>query len=103
MPRKKTRPRHISNILSELIARRGYGRVISGGDYEAAWRQAAGTLAAKYSRAGSLRRGTLEVVVSHSALMQELGFRRKELIEALNRELPDQKIRDIRFRSGPTK
>jgi len=103
MPRKKSRPTHIANVLSDLIARRGFGRVISGEDYEAAWSRAAGPLAAKYSRTGSLRRGTLEVVVSHSALIQELGFRRQELIDALNRELPDQDIKDIRFRSGSTK
>ena len=100
MARRKDKPRHIGDILSELIARRGYGRVKSSEDYEAAWREAAGPLAARYSRPGTLRRGTLEVVVSHSALIQELGFRRKELIEALNRQLPEQEIRDIRFRSG---
>ena len=45
--------------------------------YDAAWREAAGPLAAKYTRPGQLRRGTLEVVVANSTLVQELGFQKQ--------------------------
>ena len=47
----KTRgPKAIGDVLSELMARRGYARVQSAAAYDAAWREAAGPLAAKYTR-----------------------------------------------------
>lgn len=93
-------PESISNILSELMARRGYARVQSAQAYEAAWREAAGALAAEYTRVGALRRGRLEVVVANSTLIQELMFQKPDLLKALAELLPDEGIQDIRFRAG---
>ena len=93
-------PERIGNILPELMARRGYTRVQSGEAYDAAWHEAAGSLAAKYTRVGGLRRGKLEVVVANSTLIQELGFQKATLLKTLNQLLPDQRIQDIRFRLG---
>ncbi|MEN6450463.1 MAG: DUF721 domain-containing protein [Thermoguttaceae bacterium] len=93
-------PQAIGELLSELMARRGYGRVQSAANYEAAWREAAGPLVAQYTRPGQLRRGTLEVIVAHSALVQELGFQKQKLLESLARLLPDDGIENLRFRVG---
>jgi predicted nucleic acid-binding Zn ribbon protein len=93
-------PEPISNILAELMARRGFARVQSGAALEAAWKQVAGPMAS-YTRVGSIRRGKLEVTVSHSALVQELTFRKTELVRELKKLLPDEKISDLRFRVGP--
>ena len=57
-------PKRIGDVLPELMSRRGYARVESTAIYHQAWSQAAGPLTARYTRLGSLRRGTLEVVVS---------------------------------------
>ena len=70
-------PKAIGDVLSELMARRGYARLQSAEAYDAAWREAAGPLAAEYTRVGLLRRGTLEVVVANSTLVQELASRRR--------------------------
>jgi predicted nucleic acid-binding Zn ribbon protein len=93
-------PKRIANVLSELMARTGYARVQGTADYEEAWREAAGPLASQYSRVGPLRRGTLEVVVGNSVLIQELGFQKQALLAALAARLPEQGIRDLRFRLG---
>jgi len=93
-------PQTIGNVLSELMSRRGYARIQSAEAYNAAWREAAGPLAAKYTRPGQLRRGTLEVVVANSTLMQELGFQKQGLLEALAKLLPDEGIKNLRFRVG---
>jgi predicted nucleic acid-binding Zn ribbon protein len=87
-------------VLSELMARRGYARVQGAAAYDAAWRQAAGPLAAKYTRVGLLRRGTLEIVVANSPLLQELGFQKTELLKSLAALLPDEGIEGLRFRVG---
>lgn len=93
-------PQRIGDILSELLARRGFGRVQSTAQYEAAWREAAGELAAGFTRVGSLRRGALEIVVANSTLMQEFTFQKATLLQAIQRSLPDQGISDLRFRVG---
>ena len=93
-------PERIGNILSELLARRGYARVQGAAEYDAAWGEAAGPLAAQYSRVGGLRRGKLEVVVANSTLVQELVFQKPALLKALARLLPEQGIEDLRFRVG---
>jgi len=93
-------PKRIGDVLAELMARRGFARVRSAQAYEAAWREAVGPLAAAYTRLGALRRGTLEVVVANSTLVQEFGFQKRELLKTLTRLLPHQGIRNLRFRVG---
>jgi len=94
-------PEAIGDILAQLAARRGYAGVRKAAVCEGAWREAAGELAAKYSRVGAVRRGKLEVTVANSTMLQELSFQKPALLEALGRLLPDEKIRDLRFRVGP--
>jgi predicted nucleic acid-binding Zn ribbon protein len=93
-------PEKISKILADLMARRGYAGVQSAQAHDAAWRQAAGPLAAEYTRIGSLRRGKLEIIVANSTLVQELGFQKQALLEKLAGLLPDEKLKDLRFRVG---
>ncbi len=97
MPRS---PKHIGDVLSELMARRGFARVQSAEQFEAGWREAAGTTIAQYTRPGTLRRGTLEVTVANSTLMQELVFQKPTLLKALAKLLPEERIEDLRFRVG---
>ena len=93
-------PKSIGNVLAELLARQGYARVQSSQNYEAAWREAAGPVAAQYTRVGALRRGALEVVVANSTLVQELTFQRPALLQALAQRLPNEGIKSLRFRVG---
>jgi predicted nucleic acid-binding Zn ribbon protein len=94
-------PKPIGDILSELMARRGFARVKAAAAFEDAWRQAAGEMAAEYTRVGNLRRGKLEVTVANSALVQELSFQKTALLATLRKLVPDAAIRDVRFRVGP--
>jgi predicted nucleic acid-binding Zn ribbon protein len=93
-------PQTIGNVLSELMSRRGYARVQGAATYDGAWREAAGSLVAQYTRVGQLRRGTLEVVVANSTLVQELGFQKQALLKSLAELLPDEGIENLRFRVG---
>ncbi len=43
----------------------------------------------------------LEVFVENSTLLQELTFQKQSLLAAIAGRLPDQKIRDLKFRLGP--
>jgi len=93
-------PQTIGNILAEMMARRGLGRIQSTEALETAWRQAAGPLTAKYTRVGAIRRGTLEISVANSTLIQELGFQKHDLLIAMQQLLPEEEIKNLRFRTG---
>ena len=93
-------PETIGNILAELMARQGFARCQGASRCEDAWRQAAGELAARHTRVGAIRSGRLEVIVANSTVLHELTFRKAELVKALTQLLPDQPIRDLRFRVG---
>jgi DNA polymerase III subunit beta len=93
-------PKHVANVLAQLLARRGYAQVQSADDLAAAWREAAGPQAAQQTRVVGLRRGQLEIVVAGSAWMQELTFRKTELLARLVELVPGKKIRGLRYRSG---
>jgi predicted nucleic acid-binding Zn ribbon protein len=94
------RSKRIGDIVSQLLARRGYAQEATSADIAAAWREAVGEMAAKCTRIGAIRRGTLEVVVANSAISQELTFRKTQLVAELARRLPEHKIKNLRFRTG---
>jgi predicted nucleic acid-binding Zn ribbon protein len=91
-------PRKIGDVLAQLIARRGYAREQSSAALGGAWQEAAGQQFAAVTRAGAVRRGTLEVLVSNNLLAQELGFQHDQLIAKLQKLSPELKITKLRFR-----
>jgi hypothetical protein len=93
-------PKPIADVLAQLMARRGYARQQSAATYGEAWARAVGEPWNNFTQAGLVKRGALEVTVANSTLLQELGFRKTELLTKLGQLLPDQKIRDLRFRVG---
>lgn len=93
-------PTPIADVLAQLLARRGYARVQSAAAYAEAWQRAVGEPMNKFTQAGLVKRGALEITVANSVLVQELGYRKAELLAKLGQLLPDQKIRDLRFRVG---
>jgi predicted nucleic acid-binding Zn ribbon protein len=93
-------PQPIAEILADLMAKKGFGRVKSAAALEDAWRDVVGAAASNYTRVGSLRRGRLDVVVANSTLVQELVFQKPTLLARLRECLPEETIRDLRFRVG---
>ncbi len=96
-------PQRIADTLSTLMARRGYAYLKSSDAREEAWKTAVGAEMAPYTRVGNIRRGVVEVTVTNSAVLQELTFRKTELLKKITAALPDRKIRDLRFRVGHVK
>ena len=90
----------IGEVLGELAGACGFGRVLAMGRWELAWRKIVGRELARHTQVNFPRRGVLEVTVAHSVVLQELAFRKEELLQMLLREVPDEPLRDIRFRLG---
>lgn len=102
-PESKPRgPKALSDILGDLFAARGYGRLRGQKELEEAWNAAVGEPACRQTRIGEVRRGVLNVTVAHSTLLEELAaFRKSSLLAALRQDAPGTVIHDIRFRVGP--
>ncbi len=94
-------PQRIADVLAELIARRGLGKVQTADQMAEAWDKACGEMASRFTRVGAIRGGTLEVLVANSVLVQELTFQKAALVRELNRLLPEKRIGNLRFRVGP--
>ena len=94
-------PKKIRNVLAQLISKRGYGRVETNELLADQWRIAVGEAGAKFSHACRVRRGNLEVLVANSTVLQELTFQQQQILEKLQKQLPEAGIRALRFRSGP--
>ena len=69
------------------MARRGYANVQIAYEWVEAWNKAAGELAPR-SRPGRYSRGVLEVMVQDSATLQELTFRKKQILTDMNNLAP---------------
>ena len=93
-------PKPMRDVLSQLLAKRGYAQVQTAGQCAAAWREAVGVKLAGDSRPGVVKRGVLEVLVRDSVTLQELGFVKVKAVKVLARLVPEQQIRDVRFRVG---
>ena len=105
-PQASSDPLSIGRVMNRLMARAGYDREQGSAAVDAAWAEAAPVMIRGSSRPGSIRRGVLDVFVSHSAHVQELGFHKQAIISRLQQLLPDSGITSIRCRlqseAGPT-
>ena len=93
-------PKPVRDVLSQLLAKRGYAQVQTAAASTAAWREAVGERISVDTRPGSVRRGVLEVLVRNSSVMHELAFVKTKVIKALARLAPEQGIKDLRLRVG---
>ena len=93
-------PKPMRNVMSQLLAKRGYAQVQTAAGCEAAWREAVGDTLAGHTRTGNVRRGVLEVLVRNSSVLQELSFLKAKAVRTLTKLIPEQQIKDLRFRVG---
>jgi len=91
----------IGEILPQIFARSGIHRQLDHDALVQAWAEAiAPHLPEALQNAvepGDVKRGTLQVRVRHAAIIQELAFCEKEILQTLHQKIPERKIRKIRF------
>ena len=90
-------PKKMADIVSQLLAKRGYAQLQTVNAWEEAWQKVAGRFASQ-SRCGKLSRGVLEVLVANSAVLQELTFQKAKLLKYLGELLPAQKVKDLKLK-----
>ena len=98
-PQSRKEPPRVGDVLSQLFALRGYGRVRGDRQLHDVWREIAGETIAKQTRVSGVKNGVLQVGVASSALLSELAaFHKASLLERLQSEQPLLKVRDIKFK-----
>lgn len=92
-------PQKMADVLSSLLAKRGYARVLATSNLEEVWQAAAGQKLGGDTRAGNLKRGVLEITVRNSAVLQELTFVKKKLLEKIIAS-GQTEIKNLKFKVG---
>lgn len=96
---KSAEPHHVGKVLSELIALKGLARVHGSQQLQQAWQSVAGEEIGRRSRVMDLTRGVLQISVGSSAILNELaGFHKQMLLEKLQQQFAQLKIREIKFK-----
>lgn len=98
--RFRRRPKNSADLISRLMARQGYTQTRSNDELNEAWGIAVGPKFLKSTKAGHINRGVLEVYVANSAAMNQLSFQKRQLLSAMQQQLPQNKIKDLRFKLG---
>jgi predicted nucleic acid-binding Zn ribbon protein len=93
-------PKRMSDILAQLVQKRGYAQVRADQAHRDAWQTAAGPAIAAVTEPGKITRGTLEVTAANSLVMQELSFEKERLLAAIQAAMPEAGIKQLRFKVG---
>lgn len=89
----------LGDVLSQVIAMRGIGRIRGDRQLADAWKSVAGPDVAAGSRPTILRNGVLQILVTSSTLLGELvSFHKSTILARLKAEHPDLKVRDLKFK-----
>ncbi len=87
----------LSHVLTRLMQRLGLEDELQGWRAVEEWARIVGPRVARHTRAVGFEHGVLRVEVEGSAWMHELGYLKRELIQAVNRDLGADRVRDVRF------
>lgn len=103
MDEKRSGPAHgpqsLGDVVSKLIALRGFGQNGAHRQLAHMWREAAGVEISGRTKVIGLRNRTLLIGVGNSALLSELAaFHKHELLQKLQRAGNDAIIADLKFR-----
>lgn len=91
-------PKPLSESLSEIVAFRGLARREGDNQLAEIWSSIAGKRIAQSTRVNGIKRGVLNIGVRSAPLLSELAaFQKTELLESLQQQHADLKIRDIKF------
>lgn len=94
------RPKRSAELLSKLMARKGYNQTESSNELDDAWKAIVDPKWQSRTKVGIIRNGILEIVVSSSAINQQLEFQKSKLLSEMQSRLPQNKLKDLRFKVG---
>ena len=98
-PRAKRGPVPIAEIIAAVS--QGFGK--EGAKQEkisSLWQRTAGKKKAPHTKVSAFEQGILTVLVDSSSLLYELSLEKDAMLQKLQHEFGEKKIRDVRFQIG---
>ncbi len=92
----------VGSLLKQVLGEQGMDERLNRYQAWLIWDQVVGKQIAARARPLRFRQGVLEVQVDHPVWMQQLQMLKSQILEKLNRQLPNAKIEDIFLRQSPT-
>ena len=101
MSRADDGPRRLGDFVKLFLRKNGLDRAVKIKSLAESWGLALGDpRLAPHTRPGTVRSGILKVEVDSPVLLQELNFRRREVVKKLAELAPEAGVKDIRFIIG---
>ncbi|MCI9173001.1 DUF721 domain-containing protein [uncultured Duncaniella sp.] len=94
---KRTYPKHIAAIIDEAMDRAGLTDSLNEQRAAAAWVDVVGPSINRYTTRRYVDHGVMHVYMTSAPLKNELGFVRDRLIEAINRQVGVETVKEIVF------
>ena len=94
---KRTYPKHIAAIIDEAMDRAGLTDSLNEQRAAAAWVDVGGRSINRYTTRRYVDHGVMHVYMTSAPLKNELGFVRDRLIEAINRQVGVETVKEIVF------
>ena len=94
---KRTYPRHIAAIIDEAMERAGLTDSLNEQRASAAWADVVGASINRYTTRRYVDHGVLHVYLTSASLKNELGFVSDRLMDAINRWVGADVVKEIVF------
>lgn len=90
-------PKSLKSVLNKLLVKRGYNQQQVTTSLIELWTSVEPTQWQGQSQVKGYKRGTLEIRVSNSAILQQLEFSKQQLLKAITQKNPELRIKNLRF------
>ncbi len=90
----------MSNVVSQLMARQGYGQGHLAEQLVETWRDVVDGRFVEDSQPAGIKADVLEIIVRNSTVLQELTFSKVGILAKLGEHEVTSKVVDLRFRVG---
>ena len=92
-------PTKVGDLLAAILARHGYAQTTARKELEDAWAAVASESVQSHTRVGSIRRGTLEILVDNPVLLSRLeSFEKTRLLAGLKERVRHNQVERLKFR-----
>lgn len=94
---KRSDPKQIASIIDEAMARAGLTDTLNEQRAAASWIDVVGPAINRYTSRRYVDKGVMHVYMTSAPLKNELSFNREKLINAINRAVGTDVVKEIQF------
>ncbi len=92
------RIRKIGSLVNQLMSRRGYAQITSKAELAETVIAVVGAEIGAAIHVGNQRAGVLQIYASDSVTLQELNFKKRQILQRIQTSHPQSNVVELRFR-----